>query len=274
MFSLVRKLREQRRGTTTVELALVLPILLMIYFSLIEFGHCYMTSQLLKTAARKAARFGVADGKTTAQVKAEVQNMIKSAMDPSKATIYVKDGSMFEVDGASPPRVIRRCRTWRSAAWTRASCSWCGSRCPTTRSVCFRAGSGTRTCTTSRSAGSRSCGTSDAVRGKSGAGVSRKRHDDEHTTIQLEKRRKIATRDGGGRTGDRTALPVRAAVRRDRDRTRVGSRAFVDDGGAGRRSVWGDGQARICGGGGEFARQDRLRTFEISWWPRAFRPGR
>jgi hypothetical protein len=99
----MKRYRENRRGTTTVELALVLPILLMIYFSLIEFGHCYMTSQLLKTAARKAARFGVADGKTTAQVRTEVENMIKSAMDPAKATIYIKDGSMFEVDGASPP---------------------------------------------------------------------------------------------------------------------------------------------------------------------------
>jgi hypothetical protein len=103
MFALMKRFRDGRRGTTTVELALVLPVLLMIYFSLIEFGHCYMTSQLLKTAARKAARFGVADGKTTAQVKTEVQNVIKAAMNPSVATIYVKNGASFEVEGASPP---------------------------------------------------------------------------------------------------------------------------------------------------------------------------
>jgi Flp pilus assembly protein TadG len=101
--ALFRRLRDPRRGTTCVELALVLPILLMIYFALIEFGHCYMTSQLLKTAARKAARYGVSVGKTTAQVRTEVQNVLKAAMDPTKATIYVKDGSAFETEGATPP---------------------------------------------------------------------------------------------------------------------------------------------------------------------------
>jgi hypothetical protein len=103
MLAIFRRQRDDRRGATSVELALVLPILLLIYFALIEFGHCYMTCQLLKTAARKAARYGVSDGKTTAQVRTEVQNVIKSAMNPSVATIYVKDGSMFENEGASPP---------------------------------------------------------------------------------------------------------------------------------------------------------------------------
>lgn len=103
MSAVVRRLGIPRRGTTTVELALVLPILLMIYFALIEFGHAYMTSQLIKTAARKAARYGVSVGKTTAEVKAEVQKVLQSAMNPAVATIYVKDGSSFEVEGASPP---------------------------------------------------------------------------------------------------------------------------------------------------------------------------
>jgi hypothetical protein len=71
-------------------------------FALFEFGHAYMTTQLLKTAAREAARTGVASGKTTADVIARANAVMESGMDASVATVYVKDGDLFD-QGQAPP---------------------------------------------------------------------------------------------------------------------------------------------------------------------------
>jgi hypothetical protein len=91
-----------RRGTTAVELAFVLPVLLAVYFSLIEFGHAYLASQLIKTAARQAGRLGVSEGRTTDQVITEANRVLGSMMDATKATIYVKDAKVFDDDGEAP----------------------------------------------------------------------------------------------------------------------------------------------------------------------------
>jgi hypothetical protein len=88
--------RNRRRGTTTVELAVVLPIFLLILFSLFEFGHAFMTMELLKAAARTAARTGVTDGKTSADVQDAVHSMLAGGIDPNKVVIYIKDGGAFD----------------------------------------------------------------------------------------------------------------------------------------------------------------------------------
>jgi hypothetical protein len=81
----------------------VFPVFLAIQFAIFEFGHAYMVSQLLKSAARSAARIGVAEGKTTADVIAKVNEVLASGVDPAAATIYVKDGSGFDQPEATPP---------------------------------------------------------------------------------------------------------------------------------------------------------------------------
>ncbi len=84
------------RGTTAVEVAFVLPVFLLLVFAMIEFGHVYMTTQLIVAAARAAARTGVADGKTTADVTAKVDEILSAGIDSSQATVYIKDGSAFD----------------------------------------------------------------------------------------------------------------------------------------------------------------------------------
>lgn len=93
--------RPTRQGTTAVEVAMVLPLLLIFFFAIVEFGHAYMTSQQIKSAAREAARLGVSDGQNTAAVVAEAKRLLAATMDPNKATIYVKDGGVF--DSTGPP---------------------------------------------------------------------------------------------------------------------------------------------------------------------------
>lgn len=66
----------QRAGSAIVETAFVLPILLSVTFGVVEFGRAMMVSNLLTNAAREGARYGVIPGITTAEVKAEVIDLI------------------------------------------------------------------------------------------------------------------------------------------------------------------------------------------------------
>lgn len=58
----MRRFRLQDRGATLVEFALVAPILFLLVFGLIEFGRYQAISTQVTTAAREAARFGIATG--------------------------------------------------------------------------------------------------------------------------------------------------------------------------------------------------------------------
>jgi len=51
--------REHRRASLTVELALVLPLVLLFILGLMEYGRYLMTAQLFNHAAREAARYAV-----------------------------------------------------------------------------------------------------------------------------------------------------------------------------------------------------------------------
>ena len=52
------KLRESR-GNAVVEMALILPILLLLVFGITEFGRAWMVVNILTTAAREGARLAV-----------------------------------------------------------------------------------------------------------------------------------------------------------------------------------------------------------------------
>lgn len=54
-----RRSRSLRAGTSTVEMALVLPLLLLLVFSGMEFGLAFSRWQTLSNAAREGARLGV-----------------------------------------------------------------------------------------------------------------------------------------------------------------------------------------------------------------------
>ena len=104
--SLRNKKKDERKGTTLVETAVVLPIFFTFIFAFIEFGHCFMTIHAMNSAARRAARMGVGEDKTTAQVTAKAHEIINSAInaDHENVVIWVKDASAFDdpaVDASS-----------------------------------------------------------------------------------------------------------------------------------------------------------------------------
>ena len=92
---------ERRRGAALVETAVVLPVFFTFIFAFIEFGHCFMTIHTLNSAARRAARLGVGEDVTSAQVSGLAHSILDSAIDAdlTGVNIKVKDASVF--DGAS-----------------------------------------------------------------------------------------------------------------------------------------------------------------------------
>jgi Flp pilus assembly protein TadG len=85
-----------RRGTVIAETAVALPVFFLMLFAFIEFGHVFMTIHNLNAAARRAARLGVSDGATTADVEANAQEIVSKAINVNNATIIVKDASIFD----------------------------------------------------------------------------------------------------------------------------------------------------------------------------------
>jgi hypothetical protein len=80
------KIRNNARGATVLEMALVLPILFILLFAIMEFGRAYNIFTTVTNAAREGARFSVApiatgfpnagNPPTVAQVKADVQQFL------------------------------------------------------------------------------------------------------------------------------------------------------------------------------------------------------
>lgn len=97
-----RPTRHQRRGTTVVETALVLPVFLMFVLVLIEISHAQMIKNMLRGACREAARLGCTEGSTSSDVEARVLQILGGAVSPGVVQVMVKDGSSFD-NGGSPP---------------------------------------------------------------------------------------------------------------------------------------------------------------------------
>ena len=84
---LVSKLRESR-GNAVVEMALVLPILLLLVFGITEFGRAWMTMNILQTASREGARLAVVTGPDEAGVIARVTAVCNAAaIEPTDVSV-------------------------------------------------------------------------------------------------------------------------------------------------------------------------------------------
>ena len=75
----------ERRGTTLVEFAVVLPVFGLMMVGILEFGHLYMVHNTMAAAAKKAGRYGAVSEVTNADVTARVTEILGSAIDMSKA---------------------------------------------------------------------------------------------------------------------------------------------------------------------------------------------
>ena len=68
----------QRRGAVMVEMAIVLPVLMLLLFAIVEFGWVMMVRQQLVLVARDAARFGTLPGVDEEAFQAHVAERLKA----------------------------------------------------------------------------------------------------------------------------------------------------------------------------------------------------
>ncbi len=94
--------QDQRSGVVLVEMAIVVAVFAVFMAGVIEFGHAYLVISSLNAAARGAARKGAVDEVTTSDVQAEVDRILGSAFDNTKATVYIKDASIFDSGNLDP----------------------------------------------------------------------------------------------------------------------------------------------------------------------------
>jgi Flp pilus assembly protein TadG len=76
----IHKNKHARRGAAMVEMALVLPLFLMLILGIIEFGRAMMVANLVTNAAREGARMAVLDGSTNSDVSNAVVTFLQSAI--------------------------------------------------------------------------------------------------------------------------------------------------------------------------------------------------
>ncbi len=82
--------RRGRRGAAAVELALVLPVYLLLLAGIVEFGQYFRIQHLLSTASRRGARAAVISGATTSQVQTKVTALLETTLNVSKCDIQVE----------------------------------------------------------------------------------------------------------------------------------------------------------------------------------------
>jgi Flp pilus assembly protein TadG len=98
--------RAQRRGTTIVETAVVMPIFFLLVFFIIEFGHAMMVSNVLKNAARTSARWGSVGTSSSEDVRDYALARVGSSVRHDRVQIMIKDASALD-NGGTAPRTLK-----------------------------------------------------------------------------------------------------------------------------------------------------------------------
>lgn len=93
-------IRSRRCGAAMVEMALVLPVFLILLSGIIEFGRGFMVSQLVMNAAREGSRMGALGNSTETEIETRVDDLLNESLGLSPAevtvtsTVILRDGSL------------------------------------------------------------------------------------------------------------------------------------------------------------------------------------
>ena len=79
------------RGTALLEVAMTLPVVLLVSVGIFEFGRAYQTQQILTNAAREGARVAVLPNQPPGAVQSRVAAYLQAGQisNPSSATVNV-----------------------------------------------------------------------------------------------------------------------------------------------------------------------------------------
>ncbi len=92
-----RKILGRRQGQATVELALIIPVLLLLVLGIFELGRLLNALMTLQHAVREGARLGTlgaTDGEITATIQARAVSL-----DPSRLAVQITPGEIGRIPG-------------------------------------------------------------------------------------------------------------------------------------------------------------------------------
>lgn len=94
--------RRGEKGTSVLEFALVLPVLLAMIFGIVELGNVFFANATVQKAAQSAARLGVTgngfdDGTRIARIVAEAERV--AAVLPGSVTVTVSSWQTYAAEG-------------------------------------------------------------------------------------------------------------------------------------------------------------------------------
>jgi Flp pilus assembly protein TadG len=99
-----------RRGNAVIEAVLVIPILLLLAFGTVEFGHFFFIKHSLQGAAREGARAAIVSGATNADVNNAVStSMTAAGLQGSGYTVTTNPASIADVASGTNISVTVQC---------------------------------------------------------------------------------------------------------------------------------------------------------------------
>jgi Flp pilus assembly protein TadG len=89
MSRLSARTRNGRRGAAMVEMALVLPVFMMVTLGIIEFGRALWVANIVTNAAREATRAAALDGSSNASVTEAAKEFLTGSLSVAGADVNV-----------------------------------------------------------------------------------------------------------------------------------------------------------------------------------------
>src|SRR6476661_5707468 len=90
------------RGTALLEMAMTLPLLLLVTVAIFEIGRAYQTQQILTNAAREGARMAVLPDASASNIETRVREYLQAGQlsNPGTATVSINTAASMPM-GAS-----------------------------------------------------------------------------------------------------------------------------------------------------------------------------
>lgn len=87
--------RRSRAGATVVEMALTLPLFLLMGVGIMEFGRGFMVQQMVTNAAREGARHAILPGATSSEVTTRVRDYLTTGgIAPTAVQVTITPSSL------------------------------------------------------------------------------------------------------------------------------------------------------------------------------------
>mgnify|MGYP000592644721 CR=1 FL=1 len=89
MRMLITHQRPNRRGAAIVEMAMVLPLFMMVVLGVVEFGRAMMVGHMTTNAAREGTRMAIVDGASNTEVTNHVETFLADTVGVSASDVTV-----------------------------------------------------------------------------------------------------------------------------------------------------------------------------------------